>query len=312
MALMATALITHADCALHQPPARHPESPARLKAVLDALTGVPFDGLVRHQAQPATPAHLRLVHAQAHIEAVKAATPESGYSFVDQDTVMSPHSYPAALLSAGAAVLAVDLVMAGAVSNAFCATRPPGHHAEPDRAMGFCFFNNAAIAARHAQTAHGVGRVAVIDFDVHHGNGTQAAFLEEPTLFYASTHQHPLYPGTGSADVTGVANNIVNVPLPPHADGALFREAYTSRILPAVDAFRPALIVLSAGFDGHRRDPLAQMDLEDEDFTWVTERLLDMAVRHCEGRLISLLEGGYDLEALASAARAHVGVLLAA
>ncbi|MEQ8747124.1 histone deacetylase family protein [Pyruvatibacter sp.] len=309
---MTTLLITHADCKQHAPPARHPESPARLRAVIDALSHGQFSDLERLQAVPATAEHLLRIHPQSHIDAVMAAVPADGYTFVDEDTVMSPGTAHAALLAAGAGVQAVDQVMSGAVKNAFCAIRPPGHHAEPERAMGFCFFSNAAIAARHAQVSHGARRVAVVDFDVHHGNGTQAAFINDATLFYASTHQHPLYPGTGDAATTGIAGNIVNAPLPPHANGEMFRAAYQDRILPALDAFAPDLIVISAGFDGHRRDPLAQMDLEDEDYAWITQQLCKTAHRHCEGRVISLLEGGYDLKALASASGAHVAALMAA
>lgn len=309
---MTTALITHSDCALHQPPARHPESPARLQAVLAGLEGGAFEALQRHQAVAATPDHLLLVHPQSHINAMKEGVPKEGYHFVDEDTVMSARSFDAALLSAGAAIQAVDMVVGETVNNAFCATRPPGHHAEPDRAMGFCFFSNAAIASRYAQEQHGLSRVAVVDFDVHHGNGTEAAFLSDGSLMYASTHQHPLYPGTGSADTTGVDNNIVNAPLPAHAAGPDFRKAYENRIFPALEAFDPDLLIISAGFDGHRRDPLAQMDLEDDDYGWVTDQLCNIASRCCDGRVVSLLEGGYDLNALTSASRAHVKALLAA
>lgn len=309
---MTTALITHSDCALHQPPARHPESPARLQAVLAGLGGDEFAALERHQAVAANAAHLLLVHPQSHIDAMKKAVPQEGYQFVDEDTVMSARSFDAALLSSGAAIQAVDMVVGKTVNNAFCATRPPGHHAEPDRAMGFCFFSNAAIAARHAQEQHGLARIAVVDFDVHHGNGTEAAFVADRSLMYASTHQHPLYPGTGSADTTGVDNNIVNVPLQAHADGRDFRDAYETRIFPALEAFDPDLLIISAGFDGHRRDPLAQMDLEDDDYGWVTMQLCNIASKCCGGRVVSLLEGGYDLDALASASRAHVRALLAA
>lgn len=309
---MTTALITHEDCTLHQPPARHPESPARLQTILDALSGSDFEALVRHQAVPATTEQLERVHPASHVRSMMTSVPEAGYAFIDEDTIMSSRSFDAALLSAGAAVQAVDLVLRGDISNAFCATRPPGHHAEPEQAMGFCFFSNAAIAARHAQQEHGLSRIAVVDFDVHHGNGTEAAFAPHASLLYASTHQHPLYPGTGSAEITGVAGNIVNAPLPPHADGDLFRDAYRARIFPALSAFDPDLLIISAGFDGHQRDPLAQMELQDEDYAWVTAELCEIAARSCGGRVISLLEGGYDLDALASASRAHVKALMAA
>jgi len=309
---MTTALITHPLCLEHRPPARHPESPARLQAVLSGLSAAEFADLSRVEAVPAVQEQLRLVHPQSHIENMTRLTPTNGYTFVDEDTVMSPESLSAAMLSAGAAIQAVDLVVGGQATNAFCATRPPGHHAEPERAMGFCFFSNAAIAARHAQEDHGHARVAVVDFDVHHGNGTQAAFMADPNLFYASTHQQPLYPGTGNADEAGVNGNILNVPLPPNTDGRAFRSAYENKILPALAAFRPELIIISAGFDGHRRDPLAQMQLEDDDYAWVTAKLCATAADYCGRRIVSLLEGGYDLEALASAATAHVKTLKAA
>ena len=307
---MTTALITHEHCARHQPPQRHPEHPARLKAVLDGLSGDEFKALSRLEAIPASREKLALVHPPSHIDAVFQAVPEEGYTFIDEDTVMSAGSLDAALLSAGAAIQAVDLLMQGHAQTAFCATRPPGHHAEPERAMGFCFFSNAAIAARHAQEAHKLNRIAVVDFDVHHGNGTEAAFAPDASLLYASSHQHPLYPGTGMQSTTGVAGNIINAPLPPHTDSGHFRAAYEDRLFPAVESFDPDLLIISAGFDGHRRDPLAQMNLEDDDYAWVTGHLCEIASRCCDGRVISLLEGGYDLDALTSASRAHVKALM--
>ena len=213
--------------------------------------------------------------------------------------------------AAGAVVAAVDAVIAGDADNAFCAVRPPGHHAEPSRAMGFCLFNNAAIGALRAREAHGLARVAVIDFDVHHGNGTQAAFYDDATLFYGSTHQYPLYPGTGSRGETGVGN-IVNVPLPPMAGSREFRSSFEREILPALDAFRPELVVISAGFDAHKSDPLAQLLLDEADYTWVTEQLLEIAARHAGGRVVSTLEGGYNLAALGASAAAHLRALMAA
>jgi acetoin utilization deacetylase AcuC-like enzyme len=224
---------------------------------------------------------------------------------------MSPASGRAALRAAGAVVAAVDAVVAGEADNAFCAVRPPGHHAEPGRAMGFCLFNNAAIGALRAREAHGLERVAVVDFDVHHGNGTQAAFYDNPSLFYASTHQYPLYPGTGAKGETGV-DNIVNVPLRPMAGSVEFRTGFSREILPALDAFRPELIVISAGFDAHKSDPLAQLLLDEADYTWVTEQLLEIADRHAKGRVVSTLEGGYDLAALGASAAAHLRALMAA
>ncbi len=240
-----------------------------------------------------------------------AAVPERGYAGIDADTILSPGSGEAALRAAGAAVAAVDAVVAGEARNAFCAVRPPGHHAEPGRAMGFCLFNNVAIGAARARAVHGLDRVAVIDFDVHHGNGTQASFERDPSLFYASTHQSPLYPGTGARSERGVGN-IVNVPLPPMAGSAEFRRGVEASILPALDAFAPDLVMVSAGFDAHRRDPLAQLMLVEEDYAWVTQRLLECAARHARGRLVSTLEGGYDLGALGASAAAHVRALMAA
>ena len=237
------------------------------------------------------------------------AVPSSGHVGIDSDTILSPASGAAALRAAGAVVAAVDAVVAKEADNAFCAVRPPGHHAEPERAMGFCLFNNAAIGALRAREVHGLSRVAVVDFDVHHGNGTQAAFEADGNLFYASTHQYPLYPGTGAASETGVGN-IVNVPLRPMSGSSQFRLAMTERILPALEAFRPELVLVSAGFDAHRSDPLAQLLLEESDYTWVTEKLLEIAYRYAEGRLVATLEGGYDLAALAASVAAHLRVLM--
>ena len=234
---------------------------------------------------------------------------KSGYVGIDADTILSPASGEAALRAVGAVVAAVDAVVAGVADNAFCAVRPPGHHAEPERAMGFCLFNNVAVGALRARAAHGLDRVAVVDFDVHHGNGTQAAFETDDGLFYASTHQSPLYPGTGSVSETGIGN-IVNVPLRPMSGSSQFRSGVTQRILPALDAFRPELILISAGFDAHRRDPLAQLLLDEGDYTWITEQLIELAYRHARGRLVSALEGGYDLPALGASAAAHVRVLM--
>ncbi len=234
--------------------------------------------------------------------------PSSGYVRIDADTVMSPGSGEAALRAAGAACAAVDAVLAGEAANAFCALRPPGHHAEPDRSMGFCLFNNIAIGARHALAAHGLGRVSIFDFDVHHGNGTQAAFEREPRVQYLSTHQWPLYPGTGARRETGVGN-IVNRPLPAGTGSKEWRAVVAADILPAIDRFAPELIMISAGFDAHRRDPLAMLELTEDDYGWVTRELLVLAQRHAEGRVISVLEGGYDLTALANSSLAHLNAL---
>ena len=308
---MSTFLFTHPACLDHDPGRHHPESPARLRAVLAALDDPEFARLERCEAPEAAREDLLRVHPRRHVEGILAAVPKTGHVGIDADTVLSPASGEAALRAAGAVAAAVDAVVAKKANNAFCAVRPPGHHAEPQRAMGFCLFNNAAIGALRAREAHGLARVAVVDFDVHHGNGTQAAFEADGSLFYASTHQYPLYPGTGAASETGVGN-IVNVPLRPMAGSTQFRLGMTQRILPALDAFRPELVIVSAGFDAHRSDPLAQLRLEEADYTWVTEKLLEIADRHAAGRLVATLEGGYDLSALAASAATHVRVLMSA
>jgi acetoin utilization deacetylase AcuC-like enzyme len=308
---MTTLLYTHAACLDHDPGRHHPESPARLRAVLAALDDPEFAPLERREAPEAAREDLVRVHPRRHVEGIIAAIPKTGHVGIDADTVLSPASGEAALRAAGAVSAAVDAVVAKEADNAFCAVRPPGHHAAPQRAMGFCLFNNAAIGALRAREVHGLARVAVVDFDVHHGNGTQAAFEADGSLFYASTHQYPLYPGTGAASETGVGN-VVNVPLRPMAGSSQFRLGMTQRILPALDAFRPELVIVSAGFDAHRSDPLAQLMLEEADYTWVTEKLLEIAYRHAGGRLVATLEGGYDLSALAASAAAHVRVLMLA
>jgi acetoin utilization deacetylase AcuC-like enzyme len=308
---MATLFITHPDCIAHDPGTGHPESPARLEAVLAAMQEPQFRTLIRREAPLGSKADAARVHGEQFVEAVLASVPQSGRTALDPDTILSKQSGQAALRAIGAITSAVDAVMAGEANNAFCAVRPPGHHAEPDRPMGFCLFNSIAIAARHAQAVGGLGRIAIVDFDVHHGNGTQAVAEDDPSLFFASSHQFPLYPGTGAADETGVGN-VVNVPLPAGASGANFRRAYETAILPALDAFAPELVLVSAGFDAHRADPLAGLELEESDFAWVTSRLLELAQRHAQGRLVSILEGGYDLRALAGSAAAHVQALMTA
>jgi acetoin utilization deacetylase AcuC-like enzyme len=308
---MTTLLYTHPACLEHDPGRHHPESPARLRAVLAALDAPDFARLERREAPEAGLEDLARVHPRRHVERILGAVPRAGHVGIDADTVMSPASGAAALRAAGAVVAAVDAVVAKEADNAFCAVRPPGHHAEPERAMGFCLFNNAAIGALRARQAHHLARVAVVDFDVHHGNGTQAAFESDGSLFYASTHQYPLYPGTGAASETGVGN-IVNVPLPPMSGSGPFRLGMTRHILPALDAFRPELVVVSAGFDAHKSDPLAQLMLDEEDYAWVTEKLLEIASRHAEGRFVATLEGGYDLAALGASVAAHVRVLMSA
>jgi acetoin utilization deacetylase AcuC-like enzyme len=308
---MTTLLYTHDACLGHDPGGYHPECADRLRAVLDGLSGPAFAALQRREAPRAALDDVARAHPRRFVDALLAAVPRSGHAAIDADTVLSPGSGEAALRAAGAVCAAVDAVMTGEGANAFCAVRPPGHHAEPGRAMGFCLFNSVAIGARRAREAHGLERVAVIDFDVHHGNGTQAIFEHDPRVFYGSTHQWPLYPGTGSARETGVGN-IVNVPLRPMSGSAEFRHAFNEFILPALEDFRPDLLLVSAGFDAHRRDPLAQLLLDEGDYGWITERLLGVASRHCRGRLVSTLEGGYDLDALAASAAAHVAALLAA
>jgi acetoin utilization deacetylase AcuC-like enzyme len=306
---MTTLLYTHPACLEHDPGSHHPESPARLQAVLAALSGPQYARLERREAPEAAFDDVLRVHPRHHVEHILGAVPKAGHVAIDADTVLSPASGRAALRAAGAVAAAVDAVVGKQADNAFCAVRPPGHHAEPERAMGFCLFNNAAIGALRAREVHGLDRVAVVDFDVHHGNGTQAAFEADDNLFYASTHQYPLYPGTGAASEIGVGN-IVNAPLRPMSGSGPFRLAMTGRVLPALDAFRPDLVVISAGFDAHRSDPLAQLMLEEADYTWVTEKLIEIAYRHADGRLVSTLEGGYDLAALGASVAAHVRVLM--
>jgi acetoin utilization deacetylase AcuC-like enzyme len=310
---LATALITHAACLEHDPGPYHPECPDRLRAVLSALEAPEFDALVREEAPRATIEQLTRVHPAKIVDAILSMRPEEGdIMSIDADTAMSSGSAEAALRAAGAGVLGVDLVMRGAVANAFAAVRPPGHHAEPSRPMGFCLFNNAGVAAQHARAAHGLKRVAVVDFDVHHGNGTQALFSRQPELFYASSHQSPFYPGTGDTWERGIASNIVNVPLHARDGSAAFRDAWANTIIPELEAFAPELLIISAGFDAHREDPLAQLRLETEDFTWITEELLAVARKHSAARVVSMLEGGYDLEALAASAAVHVRALMRA
>jgi acetoin utilization deacetylase AcuC-like enzyme len=309
---MSTVLITHPACLLHEMPRGHPERPERLKEVLNALAGEPFAQLLRKEAPKADEDALARVHSRDFIRDILDSIPRSGFAQLDSDTIASPGTGEAILRAAGAVVLGVDMVMAGEVKNAFCAVRPPGHHATPTRAMGFCLFNNVAVGALHARAVHGLKRIAVVDFDVHHGNGTQDMFTRDANLFYGSTHQSPLYPGTGRADETGVAHNIVNVPLPPGAGGSEFRRAFELVILPALARFEPELVIISAGFDAHRDDPLAQLRLDESDFGWATEALCALAERSCQGRVVSALEGGYDLDATARSAAAHVRALMSA
>ena len=268
-----------------------------------------FQTLLREQAPMVDLQEIAAAHPQEYIDALQDAAPSEGMVRIDADTAMSAGTWEAVMRGVGAAVYAVDEVMTGKVKNAFCAMRPPGHHAEKTRAMGFCLFNNAAIAAMHARAKHGAERVAVIDFDVHHGNGTQDIFWDQKDLFYGSTHQMPLFPGTGATDETGVGN-IFNAPLHPGDDGVAFRDAMDVRILPALEKHRPDLIIISAGFDAHERDPLANINLTEDDFAWVTRRLMDIADKQCDGRVVSVLEGGYDLMGLSLGVAAHVRALM--
>ncbi len=308
---MNTILITHPACLDHDPGPGHPECSDRLRVILNALDGENFALLDRRQAPRATVEQIARVHPKAHIERVLASVPDRGYYDLDGDTVISPGSGEASLRAAGAVVAAVDALFAGEARNAFCAVRPPGHHAERARAMGFCMFNNVAIGAAHARAVHGIKRVAVMDFDVHHGNGTQDVFWHDPDLFYASTHQMPLYPGTGYPRETGIAHNIWNVPLRPMSASPEFRHALSTIILPAMKVFRPELVMISAGFDAHSLDPLASLHLTDGDFSWATQKLGELAAETCGARLISVLEGGYDFRALAASCIAHVRELMA-
>ncbi len=307
---MSTLLYSHPVCLEHDPGTMHPECPARLEAVLDGLNDDRFGSLKRCEAPEIDLGLVEMVHKPYYVEKVVRSAPDEGRVSLDPDTLMSSESLEAVRRASGAAVEAVDRVIEGDASNAFCAVRPPGHHAESSKAMGFCLFNGAAIAAFHARSAHKLDRVAVIDFDVHHGNGTQHSFEEEPDLFYGSSHQWPAYPGSGSGDETGCANNVCNVPLTPGVGSEEFRSAYKDKIIPALREFSPNLIIVSAGFDAHVRDPLAQLNVETRDYQWVTEQLLNVAAEYCDGRVVSILEGGYDLKALRESVQAHVAALI--
>ena len=305
------ALFTHPAALLHDTGPHHPECPDRLRAVLQALEHPDFVPLLREEAPIATKEQLELAHPPEYVEALLDIHPAPGRPVhLDGDTLLSHTSMEGIRRAAGGAIAAVDAVMEGWARAAFVAMRPPGHHAERTRAMGFCVFGNAGIAAYHARARWGLRRIAVVDFDVHHGNGTQDMFENDADLLYVSSHQFPCYPGTGAASERGVANNIVNLPLRPGSDGPAFRQAWETTGLPALAAFKPELLIISAGFDAHRADPLAQLRLDTADFGWITDRLLAIADSSCQGRTVSILEGGYDLQALAASAALHVRRLM--
>ena len=303
---MTTALLTHRDCDLHLEPPGHPEQAARLTAVEHALSTI---DLMRLEAPTCAEADIVRCHPKHYIDRVRAAVPTRGWAQVDGDTFLAPGSYQAALRAVGGACAAVDLVLSGGAANAFVACRPPGHHAETETAMGFCLFGTIAIAAKYALDHHSLSRVAIVDFDVHHGNGTQDLLWDEPRCLFASSHQMPLYPGSGAAHEVGAHRQIINLPLRPGSNGAEMRAAYDAHVFPKIDAFAPELILVSAGFDAHRADPLANLNWVEDDFAWLTNRICDLADAHCAGRVVSSLEGGYYLDALAASAAAHVTIL---
>jgi acetoin utilization deacetylase AcuC-like enzyme len=307
---MSTLFLTHPACLEHVTPLGHPERADRLRAIERVLEDERFQTLAREQAPRANVETIALCHPLDYIEQIREATPAQGTARLDADTSMSPGSFEAALRAAGAAIRAVDEVVSRRTDNVFCATRPPGHHAETAVPMGFCLFNNAAIAARYAQRRHGLERTAIVDFDVHHGNGSQEIFWSDPTVMYCSTHQMPLYPGTGARSERGEHNTIVNAPLRPGDGGEAFRDAVETVILPRLRDFRPELLVISAGFDAHMRDPLASLNLVEADFAWATRKIMEVADASADGRVVSMLEGGYDLEGLAASVAAHVIALM--
>ena len=306
---MSTAFFSHQIFEAHDTGPGHPERSERLRAIKEVISSRSYNTLIRREAPRSTLQQIAMVHDLNYVEKLMDLVPERGWSQIDPDTVMCPETGEATLRAVGAVIEAVDGVISGTFDNAFCAVRPPGHHAEPNHGMGFCFFNNAAIAARHAQQAHGLERVAIVDFDVHHGNGTQAAFRGDKNVFFASSHQYPFYPGTGAIDEVGVGN-IVNVPLESGSGSKDFRNGWSTKIFPALEAFQPEFLVISAGFDAHARDPLGSINLEAEDFAWITRKLLEISANKLNGRIISCLEGGYDLVGLGESVDAHVSELL--
>ncbi|NNK79319.1 MAG: histone deacetylase family protein [Litoreibacter sp.] len=307
---MSTALLTHPDCLKHVTPPGHPERVDRLMAIYAVLDTISDPALVRAEAPLARDEDILLAHPQRYIDRIKAAQPIEGTVALDADTHMSPGSLNAAYRAVGANVKAVDMVLSGEVQSAFAAIRPCGHHAETETPMGFCLFGNVAIAAKHALDNHGLNRVAIVDFDVHHGNGTQDILWNEPRVLFVSSHQMPLYPGSGAVSERGASNNVLNVPLDPYSGSDAFRNAYERIVLPALEEYEPELVLISAGFDAHAADPLANLNLVEDDFAWITERLCDIADEHAQGRVVSTLEGGYDLDALAASTAAHLNVLL--
>jgi acetoin utilization deacetylase AcuC-like enzyme len=306
---MKTLYYEHDDFLHHLTGIGHPESPERVKRISAALANPDFDKLIRISPPLGTEALVRLIHSQKLIDTIRANLPKEGSRHLDNDTVLSPLSLQAALRAVGASCDAVDQIMAGKADNAFCAVRPPGHHAEPEHAMGFCLFNNVAVAAEYARQHYQLKRIAIVDFDVHHGNGTQEAFKNQAQVLYASSHEIPHYPGTGYPNETGVGN-IINVPLSAGETGESVRKKYSDIILPALDKFKPEFLFISAGFDAHAKDPLADIQLVEEDYGWLTTELMKVAAKHCQNRLVSILEGGYHLKALADSVGVHVRVLM--
>jgi len=309
---MTTLLLSHPASLDHLTPPGHPERPDRIRAVNQTLSEDRFKTLMRGEAPEGSLDSVALCHNEHYIDELRHIAPKEGLVYLDGDTSMSPGTWEAVMRGVGGAIAATDAVIAGNASNAFVATRPPGHHAEIAKPMGFCFFDQAAIAARHAQRTHGIGRVAVVDFDVHHGNGTQDIFWADPTVMYCSTHQMPLFPGTGASSERGDHDTIVNAPLASGDGGVKFRSAFENLILPQLQRFAPELLIISAGFDAHRRDPLASLNLDAADFGWVTRKLMDVADASAGGRIVSVLEGGYDLQGLQESVAEHVTALMGA
>jgi acetoin utilization deacetylase AcuC-like enzyme len=306
---MSTLIYSHASALRHETPPGHPERVDRMTAIMQVLKSPHFKGLPILEAPRGKTEDILRAHGEEHYRRVTSMAPETDFEYLDADTVMSPGTLEAALRAVGAATSAIDAIFQGDAANAFCAMRPPGHHAERNRPMGFCFFNQAAIAALYARDKYGAGRVAVVDFDVHHGNGTQDIFWSDKDMFYGSTHQMPLYPGTGAANETGVGN-IFNAPLKAGDGGIEFRAAMNELILPSLNLFEPDLVIISAGFDAHQRDPLGSLQLTEEDFAWVTLQLMEVAEIHCASRVVSVLEGGYDLQGLAASVAVHIQTLM--